>query len=600
MSSVHGKTDSEVTSLAPSSPARSPRRPVYYVQSPSRDSHDGEKTVNSFHSTPVLSPMGSPPHSTSSLGRHSSSTRFSGSLKPKISPATVGGGDPHRKSRKPWKEFTAIEEEGLLEGYEDTSRGILRRRYYFLAFVVGFFVLFSLFSLILWGASRSQKPAITVKSIAFDEFNIQAGMDSTGVATDMVSMNSTVKLTFRNTATFFGVHVTSTPLDLSYSQLTLATGTIKKFYQSRKSQRLITVAVKGSVIPLYGGSASLSSSGGAATAPVPMTLSFMVRSRAYVLGSLVKPKFYRRIQCSVALDPKMMNRAISLKNSCTYTMDSRGNDVDVRGDNHVDTSSEDNVDASTVLHSILRRAEPDYNGGLGSRDGGATGCARMHRGAEGSICHLQTSGGGKEGFARVCGVETQLLEVELGVVTPIGSVIVCSKVVRDHPIEIQVRRLSVRLIVLEIQGFDIILGMDWLAFSYVSIDCQKKEVVFRLPRQQEFKIVGSCVCAAPQFLSAMQARRLLDRCPGYLVCVKAVPKEGMKLEDILVIREFLDLEDLLGLPLDHEMDFSIELAPRTTPISKAPYKMASVELKELKEQLKKLLDKGFIRPSVSP
>ncbi|GMP27968.1 hypothetical protein CsSME_00003718 [Camellia sinensis var. sinensis] len=75
---MHAKTDSEVTSLAPSSPTRSPRRPVYYVQSPSRDSsHDGEKTTNSFHSTPIISPMGSP-------GRHSrdsSSTRFSGSLK---------------------------------------------------------------------------------------------------------------------------------------------------------------------------------------------------------------------------------------------------------------------------------------------------------------------------------------------------------------------------------------------------------------------------------------------------------------------------------------------------------------------------------------
>lgn len=56
---------------------------------------------------------------------------------------------------------------------------------------------------------------------------IQAGADHSGVATELVSMNSTVKLTFRNTATFFGVHVTSTPLDLSYSQLTVATGTVR-------------------------------------------------------------------------------------------------------------------------------------------------------------------------------------------------------------------------------------------------------------------------------------------------------------------------------------------------------------------------------------
>ncbi|CAL1398920.1 unnamed protein product [Linum trigynum] len=58
---MHAKTDYEVTSLAPSSPTRSPRRPAYFVQSPSRDSHDGEKTTTSCHSTPVLSPVAPPP-----------------------------------------------------------------------------------------------------------------------------------------------------------------------------------------------------------------------------------------------------------------------------------------------------------------------------------------------------------------------------------------------------------------------------------------------------------------------------------------------------------------------------------------------------------
>ncbi|KAM1037143.1 hypothetical protein ACFX2J_031743 [Malus domestica] len=59
---MHTKTDSEVTNLAPSSPTRSPSRcPIYYVQSASRDSHNGEKTATSFQSTPIISPSGSPP-----------------------------------------------------------------------------------------------------------------------------------------------------------------------------------------------------------------------------------------------------------------------------------------------------------------------------------------------------------------------------------------------------------------------------------------------------------------------------------------------------------------------------------------------------------
>lgn len=152
--SMHAKTDSEVTSLAPSSP----NRPVYYVQSPSRDSHDGEKTTNSFHSTPILSPMGSP-------GRHSrdsSSTRFSGSLKPGSQKSSNGSRRHHqRKGEKQWKEFDAIEEEGLLD--QEGGRKGWPRRCYVLAFIVGFFVLFTFFSLILWGASRNQKPVVSMK-----------------------------------------------------------------------------------------------------------------------------------------------------------------------------------------------------------------------------------------------------------------------------------------------------------------------------------------------------------------------------------------------------------------------------------------------------
>nr|GFB82402.1 uncharacterized protein [Tanacetum cinerariifolium] len=49
-----------------------------------------------------------------------------------------------------------------------------------------------------------------------------------------------------------------------------------------------------------------------------------------------------------------------------------------------------------------------------------------------------------------------------------------------------------------------------------------------------------------------------------------------------------------------EVEFSIELIPGAEPISKAPYRMAPIELKELKDQLHELLERGFIRPSVSP
>ncbi|XP_069151890.1 uncharacterized protein [Solanum lycopersicum] len=58
--------------------------------------------------------------------------------------------------------------------------------------------------------------------------------------------------------------------------------------------------------------------------------------------------------------------------------------------------------------------------------------------------------------------------------------------------------------------------------------------------------------------------------------------------------------DLPGTPREQEIDFGIDLLPDTNIISIPPYWMALAELKKLKAQLKDLLDKGFIRPSISP
>lgn len=65
-------------------------------------------------------------------------------------------------------------------------------------------------------------------------------------------------------------------------------------------------------------------------------------------------------------------------------------------------------------------------------------------------------------------------------------------------------------------------------------------------------------------------------------------------EQILVVREFTDVfpEEIIELPPESVVDFAINLMPKTTPISKAPYRMAPLELRELKEKLQTMLDKG--------
>jgi hypothetical protein len=58
--------------------------------------------------------------------------------------------------------------------------------------------------------------------------------------------------------------------------------------------------------------------------------------------------------------------------------------------------------------------------------------------------------------------------------------------------------------------------------------------------------------------------------------------------------------ELSGMPPDRDIEFVIELKPETAPIYKTPFRMISPELAELKEHIRELLEKGFIRPSSSP
>ena len=105
-------------------------------------------------------------------------------------------------------------------------------------------------------------------------------------------------------------------------------------------------------------------------------------------------------------------------------------------------------------------------------------------------------------------------------------------------------------------------------------------------------------------ISAMNAQRLLDNeCTGYLASiVHMCVEQKLRPEDVPVVQDFLDVftEELPSLPPNRDIDFIIDLAPGTAPVSKTPYKMNPIELKELKIQLQELLDKGFIRPSFSP
>ncbi|KAL0534339.1 hypothetical protein IC582_028629 [Cucumis melo] len=200
-------------------------------------------------------------------------------------------------------------------------------------------------------------------------------------------------------------------------------------------------------------------------------------------------------------------------------------------------------------------------------------------------------------------LEIEPLHHVLSVSTPSGECMLSKEKVKACQIEIAGHVIEVTLIVLDMLDFDVILGMDWLAANHASIDCSRKEVTFNPPSMASFKFKGGGSKSLPQVISAIRASKLLSQGTwGILASVVDTREADVSLSSEPVVRDYPDVfpEELPGLPPHREVEFAIELEPGTVPISRAPYRIAPAELKELKVQLQELLDKGFIRPSVSP
>ncbi|XP_070664515.1 uncharacterized protein [Malus domestica] len=163
--------------------------------------------------------------------------------------------------------------------------------------------------------------------------------------------------------------------------------------------------------------------------------------------------------------------------------------------------------------------------------------------------------------------------------------------------------IPANLIPLDIVDFDVILGTDWLHYNRAKIDCYGKTVTFHRLGLPEVTFVGEPSGVRHGVISAMKAKRLLSKaCQGYLAHVVLHDNAPSSVEDVRAVRHFPDVfpDDLPGLPPDKDLEFAIDLLPGTDPISWTPYRMAPTELRELKVQLQKLVDKGFIQPSTSP
>ncbi|KAK4395668.1 Transposon Tf2-12 polyprotein [Sesamum angolense] len=206
-------------------------------------------------------------------------------------------------------------------------------------------------------------------------------------------------------------------------------------------------------------------------------------------------------------------------------------------------------------------------------------------------------------FASRVHASIESLGHDLCVSMPAGGVMLVNTVVRSCPVVVEGVTLYADLVVINLREFDVILGMDWLSCNHALVDCQIKEVTVEVNGQMKTIIVGERKVIPNCLISAVTAFNLIKGgCEAYLTSVRDTTKVGLGVSDVPVVREFPYVfpEELPRLPPHREVDFEIDTIPGAAPISITPYRMAPLELRELKKQLEELLDKGFIRPSISP
>ncbi|XP_070046515.1 uncharacterized protein [Nicotiana tomentosiformis] len=144
------------------------------------------------------------------------------------------------------------------------------------------------------------------------------------------------------------------------------------------------------------------------------------------------------------------------------------------------------------------------------------------------------------------GIVPEILSDLFAVPTPVGESIIARLVYRGCTVIVCGRQNSANLVELEMLDFDAIMGMDWLAACYATVDCRAKTARFHFPSEPVLEWVGNT----------------------------ATPRDAEipTLQYIPVVKEYAG--ELPGVPSEREIDFGIDLLPGTQSISIPPYRMS--------------------------
>ncbi|XP_070054446.1 uncharacterized protein [Nicotiana tomentosiformis] len=197
------------------------------------------------------------------------------------------------------------------------------------------------------------------------------------------------------------------------------------------------------------------------------------------------------------------------------------------------------------------------------------------------------------------GIEPEQFHEPFSLSTPTGESIMAVRVYRDCVLMVHSRDTMADLIKLRMVDFDVIIGMDQIYSCFAKLDCRTRTIRLEFPNEAVIEWKGEDVVPKCRFISYLKAAKMINKgCIYHFVGVMDTDAEAPTLEFVPVANDFPEVfpDELHGIPPDREIDFGIDVMRGMQPISIPPYRMAPAELKELKEQVKDLLEKGLIHP----
>jgi hypothetical protein len=157
--------------------------------------------------------------------------------------------------------------------------------------------------------------------------------------------------------------------------------------------------------------------------------------------------------------------------------------------------------------------------------------------------------------------------------------------------------------ILFLGSYDCLIGMDWLDQHHALLDYHNKAFTCLDEEGKLRRVQGIPREVTIREILALQLKKCYRKgCQIFAAHMEETPRDKVtNLEDHAMLKEFEDVfKEVPGLPPKRDIEFSINLMPRSAPVSKTPYRMSTPELKELQMQLEEILNKGYICPSVSP